>query len=78
MFMQNMLSQAASIKTDSKIVLPFAKDLPVALIDARDIAAVGARILGSFRYRDRPSYRQAPGLARGGPSGIPSATDAYQ
>src|SRR6516162_11450998 len=29
MFMQNMLGQAASIKTDGKIGLPFAKDLPV-------------------------------------------------
>jgi NAD(P)H dehydrogenase (quinone) len=45
MFMQNMLGQAASIKTDSKIALPFAKDLPVALIDVRDTGAVGARIL---------------------------------
>src|SRR5215831_16388542 len=45
MFMQNMLGQAASIKTDSRIVLPFAKDLPVALIDVRDTGAVGARIL---------------------------------
>ena len=44
-FMQNMLGQAASIKSDSKIVLPFAKDLPVALIDVRDTGAVGARIL---------------------------------
>jgi uncharacterized protein YbjT (DUF2867 family) len=45
MFMQNMLGQAASIRTDGKIVLPAAKDLPVALIDVRDTGAVGARIL---------------------------------
>ena len=45
MFMQNMLGQAASIKTDSKIVLPFAKDFPVAPIDVRATGAVGARIL---------------------------------
>ena len=45
MFMQNMLGQAASIKADGKIVLPAAKDLPVALIDVRDTGAVGARIL---------------------------------
>ena len=45
MFMQNVLDQAASIKTDSRMVLPFAKDLPVALIDVRDTGAVGARIL---------------------------------
>ena len=44
-FMQNLLGQAASIKTDSRIVLPAAKDLPVALIDVRDTGAVGARIL---------------------------------
>ena len=44
-FMQNVLDQAASIKTDSRMVLPFAKDLPVALIDVRDTGAVGARIL---------------------------------
>lgn len=45
LFMQNIVGQAASIKNDSKIVLPFAKDLPVALTDVSDTAAVGARIL---------------------------------
>jgi NAD(P)H dehydrogenase (quinone) len=45
MFMQNVLGQAASIKTDSRMVLPFAKDLSVALIDVRDTGAVGARIV---------------------------------
>ncbi len=45
LFMQNVIGQAASIKNDSKIVLPFAKDLPLALIDVRDTGAVGARIL---------------------------------
>jgi uncharacterized protein YbjT (DUF2867 family) len=45
MFMQNMLGQALSIKTESKIVLPFAKNLPVTPIDVRDAGAVGARIL---------------------------------
>ena len=45
LFMQNVLGQAASIKTDSKMVLPFAKELPVSLIDVRDTGAVGARIL---------------------------------
>jgi uncharacterized protein YbjT (DUF2867 family) len=45
LFMQNVLGQAASIKTDSKFVLAFAPDLPVALIDVRDTGAVGARIL---------------------------------
>ena len=43
--MQNVLAQAASIKNDSKIVLPFAKDLPLAMTDVRDTGAVGAHIL---------------------------------
>jgi NAD(P)H dehydrogenase (quinone) len=43
--MQNVRGQAASTKTDSRMVLPFAKDLPVALIDVRDTGAVGARTL---------------------------------
>lgn len=41
--MQNVLDQAASIKTDGRVVMSFAKDLPVALIDVRDTGAVGAR-----------------------------------
>ena len=45
LFMQNAFAQAALIKNESKIVLPFAKDLPIAFIDVRDTGAVGARIL---------------------------------
>jgi uncharacterized protein YbjT (DUF2867 family) len=45
LFMQNALGQAASIKNDSKMVMSFARDLAVALIDVRDTGAVGARIL---------------------------------
>jgi uncharacterized protein YbjT (DUF2867 family) len=45
LFMQNVLGQAASIKNDSKMVMAFAKDMPVALTDVRDTGAVGARIL---------------------------------
>jgi NAD(P)H dehydrogenase (quinone) len=45
LFMQNVFTQAATIKSDSKIVLPFAKDLPVALTDVRDTGGVSARIL---------------------------------
>ena len=45
LFMQNTFAQAASIKNDSKIVLPFAADLPLAFIDVRDTGAVGARVL---------------------------------
>lgn len=44
-FMQNTFSQAASIKNEGKIVLPFAADLPFAFIDVRDTGAVGARVL---------------------------------
>ncbi len=45
LFMQNALGQAASIKSDGKMVMSFPKDMPVALIDVRDTGAVGARIL---------------------------------
>jgi uncharacterized protein YbjT (DUF2867 family) len=45
LFMQNTFTQAASIKNDSKIVLPFPKDLPLCFVDVRDTAAVAARIL---------------------------------
>jgi uncharacterized protein YbjT (DUF2867 family) len=45
LFMQNMLAQAANIKNDSKIVQPWPKDVRVALVDVRDTAALGARVL---------------------------------
>ncbi len=45
LFMQNVLAQAASIKNDSKFVMPFAGDFPLALTDVRDTGAVGARVL---------------------------------
>jgi uncharacterized protein YbjT (DUF2867 family) len=45
LFMQNMLAQAANIKNEGKIVQAWAKDLAVALIDVRDTAALGARVL---------------------------------
>ena len=45
LFMQNMLAQAANIKNEGKIVQPWAKDVPVALIDVRDTGALGARVL---------------------------------
>ncbi len=44
LFMQNMLGQAANIK-QGKIVQPWPKDVPVALLDVRDTAALGARVL---------------------------------
>jgi NAD(P)H dehydrogenase (quinone) len=45
LFMQNVLGQAASIKSEGKMVLPFPKDLKMSFIDVRDTAAVAARIL---------------------------------
>jgi uncharacterized protein YbjT (DUF2867 family) len=45
LFMQNTFAQAPLIKNESKMVLPFAEDLPVTLIDVRDTGAVGARVL---------------------------------
>ncbi len=44
-FMHNDLGQAANIKNDGKIIQPWPKDLPVALIDVRDTGALGARVL---------------------------------
>jgi uncharacterized protein YbjT (DUF2867 family) len=45
LFMQNVFSAAPMIKSDSKIVLPFAKDLPLAFIDVNDTGALGARVM---------------------------------
>jgi uncharacterized protein YbjT (DUF2867 family) len=45
LFMQNTLAQAPSVKSEGKMVLAYPKDLPIAFIDVRDTAAVGARIL---------------------------------
>jgi uncharacterized protein YbjT (DUF2867 family) len=45
LFMQNMLAQAANIKNDGKIVQPWPPDARVALVDVRDTAALGARVL---------------------------------
>ena len=45
LFMQNVIGQAAMIKNDSKFVMPYPADFPLALIDVRDTGAVAARIL---------------------------------
>ena len=45
LFMQNTLAQAALIKGDSKIVLPFPKDVPIAFVDTRDSGALGAHVV---------------------------------
>jgi len=44
LFMQNTFQQAALIKAEGKLVLPFAADLPIAFIDVRDTGALGARV----------------------------------
>jgi uncharacterized protein YbjT (DUF2867 family) len=51
LYMQNTLGQAALIKNESKMALPFAADLPLAFIDTRDAGAVGARVV-----RDAQKY----------------------
>ncbi len=45
LFMQNTFGQAASIKSDGKMIMPFPKQLPLAFIDVRDTGAVAARVL---------------------------------
>ncbi len=45
LFMQNLLGQAATIKSDSKVVMPYPADFPIAWTDVRDTGAVAARIL---------------------------------
>ena len=45
LFMQNTLAQAALIKTESKMVLPFPKDVPIAFIDTRDSGALAAHVV---------------------------------
>jgi uncharacterized protein YbjT (DUF2867 family) len=44
LFMQNTLAQAALIKSDSKMVLPFPADVPLAFIDTRDSGALAAHV----------------------------------
>lgn len=45
LFMQNTFTVAPMIKSDSKFVLPFAKDMPACFIDVRDTGALGARVV---------------------------------
>jgi uncharacterized protein YbjT (DUF2867 family) len=45
LFMQNTFAQAPLIKGESKMVLPYAKDMPLAFIDVRDTGALAARVL---------------------------------
>ncbi len=45
LFMQNWFGQAPTIKSDSKAVMPYPADFPIAWTDVRDTGAVAARIL---------------------------------
>jgi uncharacterized protein YbjT (DUF2867 family) len=45
--MQNTFAQAALIKGEGKLVMPVAKDKPMALTDVRDTGAVAARVLAN-------------------------------
>jgi uncharacterized protein YbjT (DUF2867 family) len=45
LFMQNTFTVAPMIKSDSKMVTPFPKDIPLCFIDVRDTAALGARVV---------------------------------
>lgn len=45
LFMQNTFAQAALIKNEGKMALPFASDLPLAFIDTRDAGALGAHVV---------------------------------
>jgi uncharacterized protein YbjT (DUF2867 family) len=47
LFMQNTFAQAALIKGEGKMVMPVAKDKPMALTDVRDTGALGARVLAN-------------------------------
>jgi len=45
LFMQNWFAQAPGIKSDSKVVMPYPADFPIAWTDVRDTGAIAARIL---------------------------------
>lgn len=45
LFMQNTFGQAASIKSEGKLVMAFPANLPLNFIDVRDTGALGARVL---------------------------------
>jgi NAD(P)H dehydrogenase (quinone) len=45
LYMQNTLAQAALIKSDNKMVLPFPNDVPMAFIDTRDSGSFAAHVV---------------------------------
>ena len=53
LFMQNLLRQRASMATDGAVYQPIARTARVGWIDARDIAAVAARVLVAVGHEGR-------------------------
>lgn len=56
LFFQTLLAQAPMIANDSKMALPLAPDAPLAMIDTRDVGAVGAEILTSDGHAGQTYY----------------------
>ena len=56
LFMQNWFGQAPGIKSDSKVVMPYAADFPIAWTDVRDTGAVAARILADPKPHAGKTY----------------------
>ncbi len=49
-FMQNLLNTAGAVKGQGKMIMPFDPEIPIGMIDARDIAAVCATVLTEDGY----------------------------
>ena len=49
-FMQNLLNTAGAVKGQGKMIMPFDSEIPIGMIDARDIAAVCATVLTEDGY----------------------------
>ena len=59
LFMQNVLGQAEAIRNDNKIVMPYAKDFPLAMIDVRDTGAAHASSSIQRRTSAKPTSSPA-------------------
>ena len=44
-FCQNLLNAAGAVRAEDKMIMPFPADVPIAMIDVRDTAAVAVRVL---------------------------------
>lgn len=44
-FLQNLLNTAGAVKGQGKMIMPFAADVPIGMVDVRDSAAVSAKTL---------------------------------